>query len=128
MLELAAASLAADLVLELAAPFAADLVLCLVRSLPAANPTRPPRDELHDEEQKRRSAECDEDQPSVTSERYTPTLGVKDHAADEGAYNTDDDVRHHARAATADQLGSEPAGDQSDEKPDDYDFQRHNRS
>jgi len=96
-------------------------------SSPAANPTRPPRDELHDEEQQRRSAERDEDHAGVTSERYPPALGVKDHAADEGANNTDDDVRHHARAATADQLGSEPAGDQADEKPDDYGFQRHDR-
>src|SRR5678816_808927 len=52
-------------------------------------------------------------------------LGAKDHAADEGAHDTDDDIGHHARAATADQLRGEPAGDQTDETPNDYDFQRH---
>jgi len=36
-------------------------------------------------------------------------------------HDSDDDVGYRSRATTADQLGSEPAGDESDQEPDDYD-------
>jgi len=69
-----------------------------------SSPAGDVHDHLHDEEQERRPAECDEDEASVASERRMPSLRAKDHASDEGPNDTDDDVGQHARATAADHL------------------------
>jgi hypothetical protein len=59
---------------------------------------------LHDEEQERCPAECDEDEARVAYERRIPSLRAKGHASDEGSNDADDDVGQHARATAADHL------------------------